>query len=42
MWHRLVVEKLRESGMFADVTLIGAKVRAFRSESLFLDVHSPP
>lgn len=42
MWHRRVVELLRESGVLADVTLVGAKIRASFGETLFLDIHYDP
>lgn len=42
MWHGLVLERLRESGLFTEVALVGAKVRASLSETLFLDIHYDP
>ncbi len=42
VWHRHVLRLLRESGLFAEVILIGAKVRAYLSETMFLDVHFDP
>lgn len=42
MWHGLVLERLRESGLFTEVVLVGAKVRAYLSETLFLDIHYDP
>jgi hypothetical protein len=42
VWHGLVLEKLRESGLFTEVALVGAKVRASTSEALFLDIHYDP
>jgi len=42
MWHGDVLRILRESGVFADVTLVGAKVRASFSETSFLDIHYDP
>lgn len=41
-WHGPVVKRLRESSLFADVSLTGAKVRASLSETLFLDIHFNP
>jgi hypothetical protein len=40
--HRHVLRLLRESGLFAEVILIGAKVRAYLSETMFLDIHFDP
>jgi hypothetical protein len=42
IWHGIVREKLRASGLFVEVSLIGAKVRATLSETLFLDIHYDP
>ena len=42
VWHASVVRFLRESGLFADVQLIGGKVRALLSAARFLDVHFDP
>ncbi len=42
MWHRAVVERLRQSDVCAEVGLIGAKVRASVSDTLFLDIHYDP
>jgi len=42
MWHGHVLEILQGSGIFVDVALIGAKIRASFSETLFLDVHYDP
>lgn len=42
MWYGPVLNSLRSSGLFAEVLLIGAKVRASLSESLFLDIHFDP
>ena len=42
VWHGLVLRRLRESGLFAEVSLIGAKVRASLSETVFLDIHFDP
>lgn len=42
MWHKPVLRKLRQSGLFRDVVLAGAKVRASFSETLFLDIYYDP
>ncbi|MCC6301046.1 MAG: hypothetical protein IT314_17290 [Anaerolineales bacterium] len=42
VWHAAVVRVLRESGLFANVQLIGGKVRAFLSATRFLDIHFDP
>jgi hypothetical protein len=42
VWHGVVQKKLQASGLFTNVSLIGAKVRAAISETLFLDVHYDP
>ncbi len=42
IWHGLVVEILRKGGLFVEVSLVGAKVRAFLSETCFLDIHFDP
>ena len=36
------MQELRESGLFTEVSLVGAKVRASLSETLFLDLHFDP
>ena len=41
-WHKAVVEDLRICGLFSEITLIGAKVRAILSETQFLDIHFDP
>jgi hypothetical protein len=38
VWYKRVVEKLRSSGLFSEVSLLGAKVRA----SLAPDEAAPP
>ena len=40
--HRAVVEKLQESGLFREVSLVGAKVRALLDDTRFLDIHFDP
>jgi hypothetical protein len=42
IWHGIVQKQLGASGLFSGVSLIGAKVRAAISETLFLDVHYDP
>ena len=42
VWHASVVRLLRESGLFADVQLIGGKARALLTAARFLDVHFDP
>jgi hypothetical protein len=42
IWHASVVRVLRESGLFSEVQLVGGKVRAFLSQTRFLDIHFDP
>lgn len=42
VWHKAVIEKLRACGLFSEVSLVGAKVRAFLNETRFLDIHFDP
>lgn len=42
IWHAQIIRVLRESGLFSEVQPIGAKVRAFLSPTLFLDIHFDP
>ena len=42
IWHASIVRILRECGLFADVQLIGGKVRAFLTATRFLDIHFDP
>jgi len=42
VWYGPVLKRLRSSDLFVEVSLIGAKVRASLSETLFLDVHYDP
>ena len=42
MWHRTVAEKLRTCGLFREVHLVGAKVRAVLDDVRFLDIHFDP
>ena len=39
IWHASMIRILRESGLFSDVQLVGGKVRAFLSQTRFLDIH---
>lgn len=42
VWHKTVTEKLRATGLFSEVSLVGAKVRAALDEARFLDIHFDP
>jgi hypothetical protein len=42
VWYKAVVEKLQASGLFSEVRLVGAKVRAALDETRFLDIHFDP
>jgi len=42
VWYGSILKSLRSSGLFAEVSLIGAKVRASLSETLFFDIHFDP
>ena len=39
VWYKMVMEKLRSSGLFGETNLVGAKVRASIDETRFLDIH---
>jgi hypothetical protein len=41
-WYRDVKKKLEDSGIFLEVKVVGAKIRAFVSESLFLEIYYDP
>jgi len=41
-WHKVILRKLEASGLFAEVGLVGAKVRAVVDEARFLDIHYDP
>jgi len=41
-WYKSVLQKLEEAGIFAEVKVIGAKVRAVVDETTFLDIHYDP
>ena len=42
IWYKTVIEKLQTSGLFSEVNLVGAKVRASLDETRFLDIHFDP
>ena len=42
IWHAPIIRTLRLSGLFIDVQLSGGKVRAFLSQTRFLDIHYDP
>jgi len=42
VWHAAIIRRLRESSLFADVRLLGGKIRAFIKDTLFLDLHFDP
>jgi len=42
VWYGPVLKTLRDSGLFVEVSLVGAKVRASLSETSFLDIHFDP
>ncbi len=42
IWHTAVLHLLRQSGLFTEVQLTGAKVRASLSATRFLDIHFDP
>ena len=42
LWHKVAAEKLRASGLFREVNLVGAKVRASLDDTRFLDIHFDP
>jgi len=41
-WYKSVLQKLKEAGIFTEIKLIGAKVRAVVDETTFLDIHYDP
>ena len=41
-WHQTVILKLRASGLFQEVRVVGAKVRASIGAALFVDIHFDP
>jgi len=42
VWYKEVLDKLIASGLFSEVNLVGAKVRASLDETRFLDAHYDP
>lgn len=42
IWYKLVIEKLHDSGLFSEISLVGAKIRASLDEFRFLDIHFDP
>jgi hypothetical protein len=42
VWHQVVLRRLETSGLFGEVGLVGAKVRAVIDEARFLDIHYDP
>jgi hypothetical protein len=41
-WHQTVILKLRASGLFQEVRMVGAKMRASISAASFVDIHFDP
>ena len=42
VWHKVVLRRLEASGLFSEVGLVGAKVRAVVDKARFLDIHYDP
>jgi len=42
VWYTAAIQLLRDSGLFRDVQIQGAKVRAMLDETRFLDIHFDP
>ena len=42
IWYRAVMQKLNAMGIFKECWIIGAKVRAMISETMFLDIYYDP
>ena len=42
VWHKVVLRRLETSGLFSEVGLVGAKVRAVVDRARFLDIHYDP
>jgi len=42
IWHKAVLQELKASHLFGQVSLIGAKVRAIVDEAHFLDLYYDP
>ncbi|MDI6655436.1 MAG: DUF6516 family protein [Candidatus Hydrothermarchaeota archaeon] len=41
-WYRIAKQKLEASGIFKEVLIVGAKIRAVVSETLFLEIYYDP
>lgn len=41
-WYRAVIEKLRQAGIFEEVRIVGARMRARIDETTFLDLYYDP
>lgn len=41
-WYAEAKQKLEGSGLFSEVVVMGAKVRAYVSENLFLEIYYDP
>lgn len=41
-WHKSSTLKMEASGLFADVTLVGGKIRASIDETRLVDIHFDP
>ena len=41
-WYRAVIEKLTRVGIFEEVSIVGAKIRAGIDETTFLDIYYDP
>ena len=41
-WYKIALRKLEKAGIFAEVRIVGAKIRAAIDETTFLDIHYDP
>lgn len=41
-WHKSVLQRLADAGLFVNVALVGGKVRAALDDGRFLDIHFDP
>ena len=41
-WHKSILDRLTDTGLFAQVALVGGKVRATIDDTRFLDIHFDP
>ena len=41
-WYKIVLRKLDSAGIFSEVRMIGAKIRATIDQTTFLDIHYDP